>query len=1159
MEEYFADIEGEVQRTYDIAGRCRARGFDVDDHVEIPIAKDLPDRVEQLVGPPGVAQVIRDLDTGNRERTAIDTAIHIAREAGRSPERAIDQAIRTGLAVLTEGILVAPLEGIASVYIGRNGDGTSYLGIKFSGPIRSAGGTGQALSVLIGDLVRRELGIGAYRATEAEVQRFKEEIPLYKRTVSLQYLPSDREIDLISRNCPVCIDGEPTEKVEISGQRDLPRIDTNRVRGGMCLVISEGIALKASKIQKHVSALEIEGWGFLDNLRGTGAAASAANGEARGRVDVAEDAEGEAHGDGNGAEGDGTGEGGGEDGEGGGPANGAFAPSADPSEKYMKDLIVGRPVFAHPSRPGGFRLRYGRARTTGLAAVALNPATMAVLDGFLALGTQLKTERPGKAGTVTSCTAIEGPLVLLDDGELRRVDTFEEAVDIVGRISRVIDLGEILVPFGEFMENNQRLVPGGYPVERWAARMAEAASIPFAEAIAAARAATFAEAMALSREHALPLHPDHNLFWHDVTVEDVLTLSRAVRAAPESAGPLGLADGPELRDILVEMGCPFRPGAGVLMVERHADVLRFLFGRDLPAPLDGEEPCAFLSRACGVRVPTKAPTRVGGRMGRPEKAAPRQMKPPVHGLFPLGTHGGQQRLLSKAAEEGRITVEIGARQCQRCNSVCFRSVCCGAPTSHVPPRKRDLDVAKAVAEVRHTLDLLSLPPMKGVKGLISAEKVPEPLVKGVLRAHHGVFVNKDGTVRYEYMDAPLTHFRPREVGTTVERLRELGYTTDARGDPLERDDQLLELRVQDFIPPRDGGEYMVKVAGFVDDLLERFYGEEPFYRAERPEDLVGHLIVGLAPHTSGGVLGRIIGFTPTQCGFAHPFYHAAKRRNCDGDADTFFLLLDGLLNFSRRYLPSSRGGQMDAPLVMPIRVTPDEVDKEALNVDASWHYPASFYEAADRAADPKEVAGVMALVADHVASGNLFQPVGFTHDTEDFNRGPTASSYALLGNMQSKLESQMALAERVRSVDEADVARRLIEGHLLPDIMGNMRTFCQQSFRCVKCGAKYRRVPLSGKCSKCGQESLLLTVHEGNVTKYVELARGIADKYNLSPYVKQRLDMLDMSIRSMFDGGEGANGGKGGAGAGAGAGTGGGNGRRRGRKKAPSACLEDFL
>ena len=152
------------------------------------------------------------------------------------------------------------------------------------------------------------------------------------------------------------------------------------------------------------------------------------------------------------------------------------------------------------------------------------------------------------------------------------------------------------------------------------------------------------------------------------------------------------------------------------------------------------------------------------------------------------------------------------------------------------------------------------------------------------------------------------------------------------GAPLERDDQVLEMFPQDFIVAANAKEFFLRTAAFIDDLLVRFYGMPAFYNVRTPEDLVGHLICALAPHTSGGVLSRIIGWADCSGGYAHPLFHAAKRRNCDGDEDAIMLLMDGLLNFSRDILPANRGGQMDA-LVLTTRLNPTEVDKEALNVD----------------------------------------------------------------------------------------------------------------------------------------------------------------------------------------------------------------------------------
>ena len=81
----------------------------------------------------------------------------------------------------------------------------------------------------------------------------------------------------------------------------------------------------------------------------------------------------------------------------------------------MKDIIAGRPVFGMPNEPGGFRLRYGRPRASGLAAAGMNPVSMKAMSSFISVGTQMKIERPGKACAVTpvSYTHLTLPTILL--------------------------------------------------------------------------------------------------------------------------------------------------------------------------------------------------------------------------------------------------------------------------------------------------------------------------------------------------------------------------------------------------------------------------------------------------------------------------------------------------------------------------------------------------------------------------------------------------------------------------------------------------------------------------------------------------------------------------------------------------------------------------
>ena len=1076
---YFAGLLKEVEATYAVARAARSRGFDPELDVEIPLTDDLASRVERLLENyevDGVARRIRELaKTHDREELAILVAKEMASRPAASTEKAVERAVRVGLAILTEGILVAPLEGLAAAKIRRNRDGTSYVDLLYAGPIRSAGGTGQALSVLIADVVRRELNIGRYQPTREEVERFKEEIPLYKQVQHLQYTPSEEEIGLIVSNCPVGISGEGTEDAEISGFRDLPRIETNRIRGGACLVIADGMCLKAPKIQKHVKKLRIDGWEFIDaylEMKTT-------------RPEETTDEIG-----------------------------------VEPNDVFIQNIVAGRPVLCHPSRPGGLRLRYGRTRATGLAAIAMHPATMHILDDFIAVGTQIKTERPGKAGAVTPCDRIEGPLVVLNSGDCVEVPDAATAKRLVPSVRVIADLGEILVPFGEFLENNHVLMPGAFCLEWYGALLRKALGDTPAEW----ETPEASQALAWSRDLGIPLHPRYNLFFHDLTVEELKRLRRIIADQGRLSGSRLFVPGDEgLREMLVRLGAPYTVHGQEILLERHTEVLLATLGmayadgswqlKDAP---ESGDPLAFVADLAGFPIKARGPTRIGARMARPEKAAPRKMQPAPHSLFPIGHQGGTQRLLLEAAAKETIEVEVGLRICSVCGKRWFLPKCsCGG---HTTPRNGPARQRVPLAEVlRAALDRLGEAKpaeIKAVQGMISKTKTPEPLEKGILRAKHEIYVFKDGTTRFDMTNLPLTHFNPKEAGMSVEVAHRLGYRRDIRGQPLERDDQVVELRPQDILVARSCGEYLVRVAAFVDDLLERLYGLAHFYDATSPEDLLGHLVVTLAPHTSGGVLARIIGFTDANACFAHPYLIAARRRNCDGDEDSVILLLDSLINFSRSFLPDKRGGLMDAPLVLSVRIDPNEIDKEAHNLDVTPAYPVSLYEAAERFVSPKEIEPEVDTVSKRIGSVLQYEGFGYTHETSNVAQGPLASAYGE-GSMAEKIDKQLNLALRIRAVDPNDVVARIVVHHFLPDLIGNLKAFSSQQVRCTKCGEKYRRIPLRAKCLACGG-NLTLTVHQSSVKKYLEISKRISQQFEVSNYLRQRIGLIEDAITSLF-------------------------------------------
>jgi len=544
----------------------------------------------------------------------------------------------------------------------------------------------------------------------------------------------------------------------------------------------------------------------------------------------------------------------------------------------------------------------------------------------------------------------------------------------------------------------------------------------------------------------------------------------------------------------------------------------------------------------GIVVREKAPTVVGARMGRPEKARRREMHPLVHALFPVGLAGGSRRNLVEASNKAVVEVEIAKRRCPSCRDVTFKVKCprCDVQTivervcllckrvvkEPVCPvcKSRTRSFEKQAVNFRElieeTCERLNLPfpsIVKGVKGLINESKVPEIVEKGILRAKHDLSVFKDGTTRFDATDAPLTHFKAEEIGVSAERLRQLGYLFDVNGNPLAQLDQICELRIQDVVIPMACAEYFVRVASFLDELLEKVYGLPAYYNVKGIGDLIGQLIIGLAPHTSVGILGRIIGFTSLHVCYAHPLWHSAKRRDCDGDEDALMLALDTVLNFSKEYLPAQIGGIMDAPLFIIPVVNPVEVQRQAHEVDVAGAYPLVFYEKSLQNVSPHEVRAIIDIVEHRLGSEAQFQGFSYTVPVSNINMGNRESAYKKLGRMTDKLSSQLQLAEKIEAVDAKRVALIVLTTHFMRDISGNLRAFSTQGFRCKACNRKFRRLPLKGVCLECGGP-LTLTVYRGGIQKYLEAANQLIRRYELPNYYAQRLTLVQEEINSLFEG-----------------------------------------
>ena len=479
--------------------------------IEPKIAFDLADRVAKM-HEIDIAEPLRELlKTNGKELSALILSKEIAQGKYSLPdstlEEKLDLAVRVGLAIVTEGVTIAPLQGISEVKIKKNKDGSEYLSVSIAGPMRSAGGTESAVTMLIADHVRKTAGLSKFQANsfDDETGRFVEELRIYEREASsFQFHILDEDIEHVISNLPVELDGVDTDPYEVVNHKSMARIKTDRVRGGALRVLNDGLIGRSKKLLKRIEMYNLDGWEWLNDLKGA--------------VQTGEKQE-------------------------------------DAATKRMHEVITGRSVLSMPNKPGGFRLRYGRACNTGFAAVGLHPVVAEILDHTIAVGTQIKIDIPGKGSTVAFVDSIETPVVRLKNGNVVKIRDVKHGIEIKNDIEKILHLGDILISFGDFLENNAQLVPSGYVEEYWIEELKQKIEKyePEDQHLTQFlnRVPTIDEALKISIDFDMALHPHYLYYWDKISAEELGLLLN-----PKSINETSIEYSSQTKKILEKLGVP---------------------------------------------------------------------------------------------------------------------------------------------------------------------------------------------------------------------------------------------------------------------------------------------------------------------------------------------------------------------------------------------------------------------------------------------------------------------------------------------------------------------------------------------------------------------------------------------------------------------------
>ena len=372
------------------------------------------------------------------------------------------------------------------------------------------------------------------------------------------------------------------------------------------------------------------------------------------------------------------------------------------SPTYINDLVAGRPVFGHPSESGAFRFRYGRGRNSGFSASSVHPATMEITDGFIAIGTQLKIEKPTKGCVVTVCDVIEGPIVKLFNGSVRKLDTREEAKKLYNDVEEIIYLGDMLFPFSDLANRNSNLIKPGYVEEIWKLELRE--KNPLLEKNMNCFSVGFEDAVKISKENQISLHPKYIFYWNQISKEEfegLLNWLRNSKADMKIILPYNKSDQEKFKqgkralellgiehDVTIENVVINFESSRALFANIGIDVNLLSKENTLKDEVSGLESEAtkiltleasnsegsddeniILSAVNSLsefEIRDKAGDFIGARMGRPEKAKLRRLTGSPNLLFPVGEEGGRLRSIQAACESGKITGDFPVYFCAKC-------------------------------------------------------------------------------------------------------------------------------------------------------------------------------------------------------------------------------------------------------------------------------------------------------------------------------------------------------------------------------------------------------------------------------------------------------------------------------------------------------------
>lgn len=260
-------------------------------------------------------------------------------------------------------------------------------------------------------------------------------------------------------------------------------------------------------------------------------------------------------------------------------------------------------------------------------------------------------------------------------------------------------MGDLLVPYGDFVNRNHILMPAGYCEQEWFQELRkelkekrERVEIDNIYDI------DFSTALNLSNKFDIPLHPQFIFYWSQVTYHDFLAfldwlahsrIDKKIILPYNKTEKERFSNGKRVLELLgIEHEVVTE---NVLINQENSKALLVNIGLDyLTSDLEkgtdkvmkkirSGEMMNVINQLSKLKIRDKAGTFIGARMGRPEKAKLRKLVGSPNALFPVGNEGGRLRSVNQACEVGSVKSDFPIYYCEKCQreTIYFKCEKCG--------------------------------------------------------------------------------------------------------------------------------------------------------------------------------------------------------------------------------------------------------------------------------------------------------------------------------------------------------------------------------------------------------------------------------------------------------------------------------------------------